>query len=62
VEELLFKIPTAVFNDSVSPEFDLLFSASEFGGPSGMEDEHPLKLKGLTAEELRLFVRAASAQ
>jgi hypothetical protein len=62
VEELLFKIPTAVFNDSVSPEFDLMFSTPEFGGPLGMEDEHPLKLKGLTAEEFRLFVRAASAQ
>jgi hypothetical protein len=47
---------------SGSPIFDEMFTLPQSGTPDGTDNEHPLKLEGVTAEEFRPFARAASSQ
>jgi hypothetical protein len=56
----LFKIPRAAF--SGSPIFDEMFTLPQSGTPDGTDNEHPLKLEGVTVKEFRPFARAASSQ
>jgi hypothetical protein len=60
VEQHLFKIPRAAF--SGLPIFDEMFTLPQSGTPDGTDNEHPLNLGGVTAEEFRPFARAASSQ
>jgi hypothetical protein len=57
VENILFRVPKAIFDGSSI--FEPMFTLPQTGETDGSSNERPLKLEGLSASEFRTFIAVA---